>query len=203
MSTVFYILTCLHTLCNCFDLHVTKTEELWHIYFYIMGVTVWRGDTVVYNCLIYFITDLFNSIILKNLKIFTIYHHTACCILIYLNRIGIMDNKIIELGVLQEISSIPLSLFHMGYISKPVYNILFSYSFIAVRLIYYNYSIYNAYLINGDIFNNITISFYILMNLTNIGIVWKMKLVQKLLGIRSDIECLYTKHNIEPKHKIN
>ena len=41
------------------------------------------------------------------------------------------------------------------------------------------------------------------MNLTNIGIVWKMKLVQKLLGIRSDIECLYTKHNIEPKHKIN
>jgi len=192
MSTVFYILTCLHVLCKCCNLHNTKTFYIWNIYFYIMSIIFWEGDLVIYNCLIYFIFDLLSDIISQKLKIFTIYHHTVCCIIIYLNRIGIMDNKIIEVGVLQEISSIPLSLFHMGYISKPVYNILFSYSFIAVRLIYYNYSMYNVYLINGDIFNNIAILFYILMNLTNIGITWKMKLVQKLFGIRSDIKCLYT-----------
>ena len=162
-----------------------------------MSIILWEGDLVIYNCLIYFISDLLSDIISQKLKIFTIYHHTVCCIIIYLNRIGIMDNKIIELGVLQEISSIPLSLFHMDYISKPVYNILFSYSFIAVRLIYYNYSMYNVYLINGDIFNNITISFYILMNLTNIGIVWKMKLVQKLFAIRPVIDLFSSKRAIE------
>lgn len=197
MSILYYILTCLHTLCNCFDLHVTKTAYLWHIYFYIMTVTVWRGDIVVYNCLIYFITDLFNDIISKKLKIFTIYHHTICCILIYLNRIGIVDNTIIELGGLQEMSTIPLILFYMGYISKPIYNILFSYSFISVRLIYYNYLMYNAYLINGDIFNNIVIVFYILMNLTNICITWKMKLISKLFVIRPVIDLFSSKSAIQ------
>ena len=96
-----------------------------------------------------------------------------------------MDNKIIELGVLQEISSIPLLLFHMGYISKPVYNILFSYSFIFVRLVYYNYTMYNTYLTNSRIFTNTVIIFYILMNMMNFGIAWKMKLVQKLFGIQA------------------
>jgi hypothetical protein len=122
-----------------------------------------------------------------------------CCILIYLNRFGIIDNKIIEFGGLQEISTIPLTLFHMGYISKPIYNILFSYSFVFVRLIYYNYLMYCFYLTDSHIFNNITIIFYILMNLTNIGIVWKMKLVQKIFGIRSDIKYLRIKQNTEPK----
>ena len=161
-----------------------------------MSNIFWEGDLVVYNCLIYFITDLLTDIFIKKTQIFYIYHHISCIIVIYLNKTtSLVDNKIIELGVLQELSTISLSLFHMGYISKPVYNIIFPYSFIFVRFIYYNYAIYCALMADRHIFNNVTISFYILMNLTNIGIAWKMKLVQK--AIRPVIDLFSSKRAIQ------
>ena len=161
-----------------------------------MSTIFWEGDLVVYNCLIYFITDLLTDIFIKKTQIFYIYHHISCIIVIYLNKTtSIVYNKIIELGVLQEISSIPLSLFHMGYISKPVYNILFSYSFTFIRFIYYNYLMYNVWIADRPVFNNVTISLYILMNLTNIVIAWKMKLVQK--AIRPVIDLFSNKRAIK------
>jgi hypothetical protein len=83
----------------------------------------------------------------------------------------------------------------MGYIPKPIYNILFSYSFIFVRLFYFNYIAYNAYLEDYSMFNNVIIGFYIFLNTMNVGIAWKMKLFQKLFAIRPVIE-LFSKNRL-------
>ena len=78
----------------------------------------------------------------------------------------------------------------MGYLPKPVYNIIFSYSFIFVRLFYYNYATYMAYLADVNIFNRLSTCFYIIMNITNVGIALQMKLVPKLFGWRAAIDYL-------------
>jgi len=191
MSLVYYIGTCLNIFCHLSNLHTIKTSQLWNIYIYVMVSFVWRGDLLLYNLLVYFIVDLINAVISKKLKIFTIYHHVLCIISLYLSiNMGIIDRKIFEIGAIQEIPTIPLSLFHTEHISKPVNNILFSYSFIFIRLIYYNYAMYCAWVTDRHIFNNYAITAYILMNLTNIGIAWKMKLIQKLFAIRPAIDYL-------------
>ena len=58
--------------------------------------------------------DLANEIISKRLNFFTVYHHATSMTLILLNKLTPnMDNKIIELGCIQELSTIPLVLFYM------------------------------------------------------------------------------------------
>jgi hypothetical protein len=193
MSLVYYIGTCLNILCYCCNLHTTKTEHLWCIYYFITAALVWKGDLLVYNSFIFLFADLLIDTISKRLKIFTIYHHTLSIIFLINTYTGIVDTKLVELGLIQELSSVPLKLFHMGYISKPIYNLLFSYSFIFIRIICYNYFSYITYLTNRDIFNNSVLVFYTIMNITNIGIIWKMKLVQKLFAIRPAIDYLCDK----------
>ena len=154
-----------------------------------MVSVIWRGDVLVNNFLLYFTTDLFNSFILKKLNPFTVFHHIFINVILLISKYtNMINNKIIDISWIFEVSSIPLALYHMGYISKPIYNILFSYSFILMRLIYYNYTMYKAYLINRGLFTNTVIGFYILLNIMNCGIAWKMKLVQKLFAIRPAIE---------------
>ena len=106
-------------------------------------------------------------------------------------------NRIIVVMCYQEISSIPLVLFFMGYIPKPVYNLVFSYSFIFIRLFYSNHQLYKEYLINNNIMNNYTIIFMTLFNIMNVGIAWKMKLVQKLFAIRPVIDLFSNKRAIK------
>ena len=118
--------------------------------------------------------------------------------LILLNKLTPnMHNKIIELGCKQELSSISLVLFYMGYIPKPIYNILFSYSFIFFRLIYPNYEAYKLYLTDSAMVTNIDILSYMLLNIMNSGIAWKMKLVPKLFGFRPVIELFSNKRAIQ------
>ena len=105
----------------------------------------------------------------------------------------IINVKFGELLAIFELSSIPLILFYMDYISKPIYNLVFSYSFISVRLIYYNYTMYMLYLTDRELFTNTVIGFYTLLNVMNLGIVWKMRLVQKLFAIRPAIDYLRDK----------
>ena len=191
MSLLYYITTVLNITCHHYKLHTKKTVYMWNLYFYIMSALVWRGNMLSSNCFIYFMADLTNEIISNKLNFFTIYHHLTSMTLILLNKLtSNMDNKMIELGCLQELSTIPLVLFYMGYLPKHIYNLVFSYSFIFIRLFYYNYETYKAYLTDGRIFNKLSTSFYILMNLTNIGIAWKMKLVPKLFSGRPAIEYL-------------
>lgn len=191
MSLIYYITTLLNIACNHYKLHTKKTTYIWNLYFYIMSALVWRGNMLSSNCFIYFMADLTNEIISKRLNFFTVYHHLTSMSLLLINKTSSkMDNKIIELGCLQELSTIPLVLFYMGYLPKHIYNLVFSYSFIFIRLFYYNYETYKAYLTDGHIFNKLSTSFYIIMNLTNIGIAWKMKLVPKLFAIRPVIQYL-------------
>jgi hypothetical protein len=194
MSLVYYIVTCLNTLCHYFNLHTKKTLFIWNIYFYIMAPFVWSDDVIPYNSLIYFIVDLINYKISNNLTKFYIFHHTSC-ILICLSTIinNIVDTKIFKLTTIQEVSSILMALFYMGYIPKPIYNILFSFSFISFRLFYFNYAIYGLYLSNKDVFSVVAWGAILLSNIINCGIVWKMRLVQKLFGGRAAIEYLRDK----------
>ena len=186
MNLIYYTGICSNILYNYYNLHTTRTMYLFHIYFYTMIVLVWRGELLVNNFLIHFITDLFNEFISKRLTTFTIFHHTLVSIICLVTKLSSTINiKFIDLCAIYEISTIPRALFEMGHISKPVYNILFSYSFIFIRLIYFNYTMYNTYLSNSAIFTNTVIIFYILMNVMNFGIAWKMKLVQKLFVIQS------------------
>ena len=191
MSLLYYITTVLNIACNHYKLHTKKTLYLWNLYFYIMSALVWKGNMLSSNCFIYFMADLTNEIISKKLNFFTVYHHLTSMTLILINKLtSKMDNKIIELGCLQELTTIPLVLFYMGYLPKHIYNLVFSYSFIFVRFIYYNYETYKAYITDGHIFNKLSTSFYILMNITNLGIALQMNLVPKLFGWRPAIEYL-------------
>ena len=155
---------------------------------------IWRGDVLVNNFLLYFTTDLFNEIIRKRHTPFIIFHHIFMIIIMLTSKFtNTFNNKLIDMTTIFELSSIPLVLFYMGYISKPIYNLLFSYTFILMRLMYFNYIIYNEYLTNRWLFTNTTILFYILVNIMNCGIAWKMRLVQKLFGIRPAIDYLCDK----------
>ena len=119
-----------------------------------------------------------------------------CIIASLMNKFtGAVDSKIIKITCLQELSTIPLGLFYMGYISKPIYNLVFSYTFIFVRLVCYNYGMYSLYLTDDTMNNNTTIACAILMNLTNLGVILKMKLFQKLFAFRPAIDCLLNKQS--------
>jgi hypothetical protein len=189
MDYLFIFISLVNTLCHYKRLHTKKTEYIWSIYFYILMIYWWKTEMVKHNLSIYFILDAYNEVINNKLTRFTIFHHLLGIIL---NMLSLFKNAFhdreIDLISLYEISSIPLMLFYMGYISKPIYNILFSYSFIFVRLIYFNYGMYNLYLTNGGVLSNTTTAFLILLNIMNCGITWKMKLVQKLFGIRPFIQ---------------
>lgn len=159
-----------------------------------MAPFVWNDDIIPYNSLLYFIADLINYKISNNLTKFYIFHHTSCILICLITILtGSVDNKIFKLTTIQEVSSVIMALFYMGYISKPIYNILFSFSFISFRLFYYNYAIYGLYLSNKDVFSVVAWGAILLSNIINFGITWKMRLVQKLFGGWSAIDYLYDK----------
>ena len=192
MDIIYYSVTTINTLCHYYNLHTKKTLHIWNIYFYIMAPFVWDDAAIPYNSLIYFMADLINDMMLtKRLTKFTIFHHTSC-ILICLFTIltSSVDYKIFKLTTIQEVSSIVLVLFYMGYISKPIYNILFSMTFIYFRLFYYNYSIYGLYSSNKDVFSLISWGAILLSNIINCGIAWKMRLIPKLFSGRAAIDYL-------------
>jgi hypothetical protein len=163
-----------------------------------MSALVWKGDLLVNNVLLHFIADLFNDKVSNKLTNFTVFHHTSMIIIFLIYKLtNYINIKLIELSMIFEISSIPLVLFWMGYIPKPVYNIIFSYSFIFVRLFYFNYITYNMYLDDYTMFNNLIIGIYIFLNTMNVGIAWKMKLFQKLFAIRPVIDLFSSKRAIE------
>ena len=194
MDIIYYSVTTINTLCHYFNLHTKKTLYLWNIYFYIMAPFVWNDDIIPYNSLLYFIADLVNDKLLKRLTKFTMFHHISCILICLLTVLSnIIDNKISKLTTIQEVSSIVLALFYMEYLPKPIYNILFSFSFISFRLFYYNYTIYCLYLSNKDIFSLMAWGAILLSNVINCGIAWKMKLVPKLFGIRAAIDYLLNK----------
>ena len=163
-----------------------------------MSSLVWRGDLLINRFLMHFTTDLLNDIISKRVTAFTIFHHTLMIIFMLMSKLtGMPNSKLIDLSAIFELTSIPLVLFYMEYIPKHIYNILFSYSFIFFRLIYFNYTMYKAYLTDSPLFNNCAIIVYIILNIMNCGIAWKMKLVQKLFGVRPVIDLFYNKQLIQ------
>lgn len=156
-----------------------------------MAALVWKGEILNNNCIIYFSTDLLNEIITKRVTSFVKFHHILMIIFMLISKLSNeINSRLIDISLIFELSSIPLSLFYMGYIPKPIYNLLFSYIFIFIRLIYFNYNMYMAYLEDKTLYTNTAIVVYSLLNIMNCGIAWKMNLVPKLFGGRSVIEYL-------------
>ena len=104
-----------------------------------------------------------------------------------------LNSSLVDLSCIFELSSIPLILFYMGYIPKPIYNLVFSHTFVFVRFAYFNYTMYMAYLADKTLYTNTAIVIYSLLNIMNIGIAWKMKLFHKLFAVRPAIDCLCDK----------
>ena len=194
MSLLYYIGTCLNILCNCRNLHSKKTMFLFHVYFYIMAALVWKGEILNNNCIIFFSTDLLNEIITKRVTSFLKFHHILMIIFMLISKLSNeINSRLIDISLIFELSSIPLSLFYMGYIPKPIYNLLFSYSFIFIRLVYFNYNMYMAYLEDKNLYTNTAIVVYSFLNIMNCGIAWKMKLFSKLFAVRPAIDYLCDK----------
>ena len=192
MDYLFLSISIANTLGHHTGLHRIKTEYIWHVYFYILMIYVWKTEMFPYNSSIFFIFDLYNHMIKNKLGLFIILHHSF---VLLQNVVSIFKNpfdmRAIHITSLFEISSIPIALFHMGYISKPIYNILYSYSFIFVRLLYFNHEMYKLYMTDSESINNTTIFFLIIFNFMNCGIAWKMKLVPKLFGWRPAIQSFF------------
>ena len=195
---IFLTTSLLNTLCHHAGLHKKKTEYIWNIYFYILVTYWWKTEIVPLNSIIYFILDIYNCILNNTLSRFYIFHHSLAILISMINIfIKPWHERLVDLVCCYEISSIPLMLFYSGYISKPVYNLVFSYSFLFIRLFYFNHQLYKEYLINTDIMNNYTIIFMTILNIMNCGIAWKMKLVQKLFAIRPVIDLFSNKRAIK------
>ena len=137
-----------------------------------MSSLVWRGDLLINRFLMHFTTDLLNDIISKRVTTFTRFHHTLMIIFMLMSKLtGMPDSKLIDLSAIFELSSIPLVLFYMY--------------------------MYKAYLTDKSLFNNYSLTSFLILNIMNCGIAWKMKLVQKLFGIRPVIDLFYNKQLIQ------
>ena len=150
-----------------------------------MAALVWKGEILNNNCIIFFSTDLLNEIITKRVTSFLKFHHILMIIFLLISKLtNALNSRLVDISLIFELSSIPLVLFYMGYLPKHIYNLVFSYSFIFIRFIYFNYNMYMAYLEDKTLYTNTAIVVYSLVNIMNCGIAWKMKLFSKLFAVR-------------------
>jgi len=149
-----------------------------HLYFCFFATFIYKNEDLINCSYIYFIADSFLNTYFKVFKIFNKFHHLLVFILLLFNEK--FDNYILNLTGMHEFSTIILCLSDMKIINKIYFEILFPISFVLCRLIIYNYYLiiyiyYNYYHINYE-----TLLVVIILNLMNIGITLKMKLLPKI-----------------------
>lgn len=185
-TLIFFLLTninfgffVLKTPRNFFTENNNKSITLFfHLYFCIFASFILKDDDLIYCSYIYFIYDSILNSFYKTFKTFNKYHHLFAMVIL-LNNKYLEQNLINAAGIL-EVSTIVLCLIDLNLISKKTFDILFPSSFIFFRLVVFNFYVFDYLLkttFDINIFNYIVI---LLLNIMNIGIVIKMKLVQKL-----------------------
>jgi hypothetical protein len=152
-----------------------------------MSSFVYKNNDLIECSAIYFISDSLINIYFRIFKTFNMFHHVFVLILLYYHKY--LDMNIINLTGIHEITTIFLCLIDLKIINKQVFDILFPISFVLCRIIIFNFHVsfyvYDNYL-NINYINYVIL---LLLNSMNIGIIIKMKLLQKIYKFISFWEC--------------
>ncbi len=167
--------------------HSKSISTFFHLYFCIFATFIYKDYDLIYCSTIYFIADSILNIYFNCFRTFNKIHHIFVLYLLYNHEY--LDKTLINYSGIHEFSTIILCLIDMKLINKNTFENIFPISFIMCRILVFNiltflYIQEISYQI--DIFNCIIIS---LLNIMNIGIIIKMKLVQKSYNM---LNTLYT-----------
>lgn len=152
-----------------------------HLYFCFMSSFIYLDRDLIECSAIYFIADSFINIYYNVFKTFNKYHHIFALTLIYFNEY--LDKKLINLTRMHEISTIFLCLFDMNLISKETFDILFPLNFVFCRLIFYNVNVIIYVSENYENIGSINYFVILLLNIMNLGITIKMRLLHKIYSV--------------------
>lgn len=157
--------------------HDKAISTFFHLYFCILATFIYKDKDLIYCSLIYFIADSFLNTYFNCFKTFNKFHHLFVLFLIYNNEI--LDRTIINYSGMHEFSTIILCLIDLKMISKNTFENIFPISFIMCRLVVFN--IMTLLYLNKISYqiNNFNWMILTLLNTMNLGIVIKMRLVQK------------------------
>ena len=168
--------------------HSKSISTFFHLYFCIFATFVYRDYDLIYCSLVYFIADSILNIYFNCFRTFNKIHHIFVLYLIYNHEY--LNKTLINYSGIHEFSTIILCLIDLKIISKNTFENIFPFSFIMCRIIIFNiltflYIHQISYQI--DMFNLMIIS---LLNIMNIGIIIKMRLIQKTYNSMLKIYCI-------------
>lgn len=159
------------------EYHSKPISTFFHLYFCILATFIYKDYDLIQCSAVYFIADSMLNIYFNCFRTFNKIHHLFVLYLIYNHKY--LNKTIINYSGIQEFSTIILCLIDLKLISKNTFEKIFPISFIMCRIVIFNILIL-LYLheisYHIDIFNLIIVS---LLNSMNIGIIIKMRLVQK------------------------
>ena len=150
-----------------------------HLYFCVYSSFVYKDRDLIECSFIYFIADSILNMYFNTFKKFNKFHHIFALTLLTFHKH--LDKNIINYTGMHEFSTIILCLIDLNLINKNTFEKLFPFSFIMCRLVIYNYYVY-MYIVDNCI-NIPTTTALILINIMNVGIMIKMRLVQKVFKI--------------------
>lgn len=158
--------------------HTKSISLIFHLYFCTMSSFVYQNEDLIECSFVYFIADSFINTYYNVFKTFNKYHHLFALALIYFNKY--LDMELINMTGIQEVSTIVLCIIDMNIISKNTFEILFPITFVFCRLVLYNLMVLEYLQTKSydvDVINYIVL---VLLNVMNIGITIKMRLLQKI-----------------------
>lgn len=159
-----------------------KTISLFfHVYFCFFVTFIYKNEDLIICSCIYFISDSLLNTYFRVFKTFNKFHHLLILILLIFNKK--FDKYILNLTGIHEFSTIFLCLSEMEIINKIYFDLIFPISFILCRLIIYNYYLVIYIYLNNFHINYETLLGVLLLNIMNIGITLKMKLLSKIYNL--------------------
>jgi hypothetical protein len=157
--------------------HSKPISTFFHLYFCILATFIYKDYDLINCSAVYFIADSLLNIYFNCFRTFNKIHHIFVLYLIYNHEY--LNKTLINYSGIHEFSTIILCLIDLQIINKNKFEKIFPISFIMCRIFIFNiltfiYLYQISYQI--DIFNWTIIT---LLNIMNIGIIIKMKLIQK------------------------
>ena len=127
--------------------NIKQESILFHFIFMIGSTMIWKDEILLYNTIIYFISDWIYSYINHKITWFSLFHHSFVCISIILIwcKIISIDLQITNLTAYHELSTMLICLVDMRLISQQLYDNIFPITFILCRLIFFNIGLLYLY----------------------------------------------------------
>jgi hypothetical protein len=190
LAFAFFPISIWHLVKACYGSHSKRTSKMSAVYFYSLFLLIPPSEMLSYGIPHWHFTeDMLANALLGTLTTFTFFHHIMVLILCSFASYGLIVHRYIDILRLHEISTTILTLFKMGIIKKGMYDRLFSITFIAFRIIHFNYHLYDLFtltLVDTSVPMKCTLIGAMMYNIMNIVIVWYMGLIPKAIyGARS------------------